>query len=82
MIDATDSLFHKYDIDHRFSANDICHMHKIWLGDIYEWAGCYRSVNISKDDFAFAMAARIHGLMDQFEKNQLDKYTPCNFSDR
>jgi cell filamentation protein len=24
---------------HRFTAADICRMHKIWLGGIYEWAG-------------------------------------------
>jgi len=57
-------------------------MHKVWLGDIYEWAGKYRTVNISKDDFTFAMAAHIPRLMDQFENNQLAKCTPCNFSDR
>ena len=82
LIKATDALFHEYDVDHKFNAGDICHMHKVWLGDIYEWAGNYRSVNISKGDFSFAMAAQIPKLMDQFEKDQLAKYTPCNFSDR
>lgn len=82
LIKATDALFHEYDAGHQFSAEDICHMHKVWLGDIYEWAGKYRTVNISKGDFSFAMAAQIPKLMDQFEKDQLAKYTPCNFSDR
>lgn len=39
LIKATDALFHEYDADHQFNADDICHMHKVWLGDIYEWAG-------------------------------------------
>jgi len=82
LIVATDALFHEYDANHQFNADDICHMHKVWLGDIYEWAGQYRSVNIIKDDFAFAMVAQIPKLMDQFEKDQLAKFTPCNFSDR
>jgi len=82
LIKATDALFHEYDADHQFSADDICHIHKVWLGDIYEWAGQYRSVNISKDDFAFAMAAQIQKLMTQLENEQLTKYTPCNFSER
>ena len=82
LIKATDALFHEYDADHQFSADDICHMHKVWLGDIYEWAGQYRSVNISKGDFSFAMAAQIPKLMAQFEKEQLAKYTPCIFSNR
>jgi cell filamentation protein len=48
LVKATDALIHEYGTDHRFCADDICHMHQIWLGDIYEWAGKYRSINISK----------------------------------
>lgn len=79
---ATDALIHEYDMEHRFTAEDICHMHQVWLGDIYEWAGRYRSVNISKDDFSFAMAAQIPKLMQRFETDKLAKYTPCNFQNR
>ena len=79
LIKATDALFREYDADHRFSAGDVCHMHKIWLGGIYEWAGHYRSVNISKDEFTFAIAAQVQKLMGQFEAEQLRKYTPCTF---
>lgn len=82
LIKATDALFHEYDADHQFSADDICHMHKVWLGDIYEWAGQYRSVNICKGDFSFAMAMQIPTLMAQFEVGQLAKYTPCKYQDR
>jgi cell filamentation protein len=79
LIKATDALFHEYDANHQFSADDVCHMHKLWLGDIYEWAGNYRSVNISKDEFTFAMAAQVPKLMGQFEAEQLRRYTPCKF---
>jgi cell filamentation protein len=41
--------------EHRFSAADTCTIHREWLGDVYEWAGQYRQVNISKDGFSFAM---------------------------
>ena len=82
LIRATDLLFHEYDQEHQFTAKDICHMHKVWLGSIYVWAGEYRRVNISKDDFTFAMAAQIPKLMDQFESEQLTKYTPCNYTKR
>ena len=37
---------------------------------------------VNKGDFSFAMAAQIPKLMDQFEKDPLAKYTPCNFPDR
>ena len=68
-----------FDINHRFTASDICKMHKIWLGNIYEWAGRYRQVNVSKGDFHFAAAAQVPKLMTEFEKGILYEYTPCHF---
>ncbi|NVL89568.1 MAG: Fic family protein [Desulfobacterales bacterium] len=78
----TDIFIREYDQEHQFSATDICSFHKTWLGEIYEWAGRYRNVNITKDDFTFAMAAQIPKLMEQFEQNQLARYTPCIFKNR
>ena len=77
--DAVDKLIGIYDKDHRFTAADIRSMHKIWLGDIYEWAGEYRQVNVSKGDFHFAAAKQVSLLMGSFEKDFLRKHTPCNF---
>ena len=71
-----------YDDAHRFIAADICKLHKNWLGEIYEWAGAYRQVNISKGGFPFAAAARVPVLMAEFEKAVLTRYTPCIFKDR
>ena len=34
-------------------------MHKVWLGRIYEWAGDYRQVNLTKGSFSFAAARQI-----------------------
>ncbi|MDA8340375.1 MAG: Fic family protein [Nitrospiraceae bacterium] len=76
---ATDNLIGIYDKDHCFTAADIRTMHKIWLGDIYEWAGEYRQVNVSKGDFHFATAKQVPLLMNGFEKEFLRKHTPCNF---
>jgi len=70
----------KYDISHRFTAKDICAMHKAWLGSIYSWAGKYRAVNISKDGFSFAAAQHIPSLMQELEKGALREFTPCRFS--
>jgi cell filamentation protein len=82
LVKATDRLIREYDQEHQFTAADICYLHKTWLGTIYEWAGRYRKINITKDDFPFAMAAQIHKLMEQFERNQLTRYTPCKFKNR
>ena len=68
-----------YDANHRFTATDICNIHKIWLGNVYEWAGKYRHVNIIKGNFHFAAAAHLPKLMNEFEEWILRKYTPCHF---
>lgn len=79
---ATDILVREYDREHEFNTEDICHFHKTWLGNVYEWAGRYRRVNITKDNFTFAVVDRIPDLMMQLEQNQLRKYTPCVFEAR
>lgn len=76
---ATDNLIGIYDKDHRFTAADIRAMHKIWLDNIYEWAGEYRQVNVSKGDFHFAAAKHVPLLMSELQKGPLHKHTPCNF---
>ncbi len=74
-----DKLVRIYDQNHRFTEADLRKMHEIWLGKIYEWAGDYRQVNISKGNFTFAAANRVPLLMTEFEKGTLRKHTPCNF---
>lgn len=76
------ALVAEYNETHRFTADDVRKIHQRWLGDIYEWAGAYRQVNVSKGEFPFAAAARVPLLMQAFEKDVLAKYTPCNFPSR
>ena len=78
----TDQLTEIYDQDHRFTAADISTMHKKWLGTVYQWAGNYRQVTISKGGFTFALPKFIPQLMADFEKNELNRCTPCNFKNQ
>jgi len=80
--EAMDSFFRSYDRGHRFSESDLRDMHAVWLADIYEWAGAYRQVNVSKGDFPFAAAARIPELMHDFSSGVLAEHTPCTFATR
>lgn len=68
-----------FDKDHSFTASEICKIHKIWLENIYEWAGKYRQVKLSKGEFNFAFPAQVPKLMDDFEHDLLRTYTPCKF---
>ncbi len=70
-----------FDEKHQFTAEDICNIHELWLGDVYSFAGKYRTVNMAKGDFLFAPSARITDLMEILEKDFLAKYTPCNYTD-
>ncbi len=72
-----EELAEQYDKDHRFTAVDICRMHKLWLGKVSSWAGLYRRVNVKKEDFTFAAAAHIPRLMSEFEESALRRHTPC-----
>lgn len=65
--------------DQSFTVEDLCRIHRRWLGRIYSWAGKPRSVNIGKGGFDFAMSHVIPVLLDEFERRQLRKYTPCLF---
>ncbi len=69
-----------YGKNHKFTARDVCDIHKIWLARIYSWAGEYRSVNISKGNFEFAKSPHLPQLMEVYEKEILSKYTPCLYS--
>jgi cell filamentation protein len=67
-----------FDNQHQFTAEDICNIHELWLGNIYPSAGKYRTVSMSKERFLFAAPAYIEKSMIIFEKNYLAKYTPCH----
>ena len=58
-------------------SEDIKTWHRRWLGNVYEWAGDERAVNMSKGDFHFAAAAQIPQLLNKFESDYLNRYTPC-----
>jgi cell filamentation protein len=60
-----------------FTDNDICKLHRLWLGPVYAWAGEYRNVNLSKDGFMFTVAERVPHLMKEFSRSVLAVNTPC-----
>lgn len=74
---ALEVLIHQYDRNHRFTAADICKIHKIWLGEIYEWAGRYRHVDIQKGSVRFTVPQFIPQDMEDLERKFLRKFTPC-----
>ena len=49
LLSATQRLIDETRSEQRFTADDICRAHKPWLGEIYAWAGQYRSVKTVMD---------------------------------
>jgi cell filamentation protein len=74
---ALEVLINLYDRNHRFTASDICEIHKIWLGEIYEWAGRYWLVDIQKGNVRFTVPQFIPQEMEELERKYLRRYTPC-----
>ncbi len=64
--------------DQKITIQNLNEWHQRWLGNVYEWAGKYRSVNMSKGEFQFAAAHLIQKLMQEFDSKFLAAYTPCN----
>lgn len=61
----------------RVSVLHLRRWHRRWLGNVYSWAGQYRTVNMSKDGFPFAQATQLPRLMQIFDSQYLARYTPC-----
>jgi cell filamentation protein len=60
----------------RFDIALICRMHRDWLCDIYEWAGEYRTVEVSKGNMTWPPAMRVPQNMERFSREVLGRYTP------
>lgn len=76
---ALDELFGIYGSGHQFTSKDIRFMHKVWLGDLYVWAGEYRQVDMGNKAISFAPAQQVPRLMKSFETGPLHRHTPCTF---
>ena len=81
LLAVTERLIDETRVDQRFTADDIQRMHRLWLGEIYVWAGEYRQLNVSKGGFMFAAASQRPRPMDQLERGPLSEYTPCSFAE-
>jgi cell filamentation protein len=65
----------------RFTASLIREMHRAFPGNIYEWAGEYRLVDLSKGDFMWPPATLVSQNMATLEEGALRSLTPCRPGD-
>ena len=76
LVEAQEHYLDRIDTETEFTAELICQMHHDWLGEIYPWAGQYRTVEMSKGGFAWPPAHRVSENMAQFEAKHLRQNTP------
>lgn len=81
LVRAQEAYLDRITEDTTFTATLICEMHRDWLGEIYAWAGSYRTVDVSKEGFTWPPAFRVPDNMARLEENLLLKHTPCRPGD-
>jgi len=77
----TQLYFSRVSPETAFTADFVRAMHGDWLGGIYQWAGKYRTVEVSKAGFVWPPAVRVPENMRDFEAKVLRKFTPCRPAD-
>ncbi len=61
----------------RFTAETLRSMHRAWLGDLYQWAGEYRTVEMEKGGFRWPSAYLVAQNMAALEQVLLHRHTPA-----
>lgn len=64
--------------DRRLTVDDLKAWHRQWLGNVYDWAGEERGVDMSKEGFLFAPVLQLPRLPHCFENDCLTRFTPCD----
>jgi cell filamentation protein len=77
LVKAQESYLHRVTPETRITAKYLCDMHRYWLGDIYDWAGKYRNVEVEKEGFRWPPARLLQRHMYTLESGLLRSNTPC-----
>lgn len=52
----------------------LCQWHRVWLGNVYSWAGQSRTVDMSKPNIRFASPVQIPKLAEKYEAQYLSRF--------
>ncbi len=62
LVEAYKQAATNYSENHAFTDADVRDLHNFFLGKVYEWAGRYRTVDLSSEDIRFCHAAFIQNV--------------------
>jgi cell filamentation protein len=74
---AQEAYLDRVGADTPFTAALIGQMHRDWLGELYAWAGTYRTVELAKAGFSWPPARLVEQNMLTYERTVLAPKTPC-----
>lgn len=77
LIRAQSDFLEQVTAETQFTANGLRSMHRLWLGELYEWAGEYRTVEMEKGGFRWPPAHLVAQNMAALEQGLLRRHTPC-----
>lgn len=77
LVQLYDTVIDSMQVDQQITVADLCEWHRRWLGNVYVWAGQYRTVNMGKGDFQFAASGQIPRLIEKLDSEILALHTPC-----
>jgi len=69
-------------VDGNLDIKTIYEWHRKWLGNVYQWAGELRVVNMGKGGFEFASALQISSLLEDFNKSLLNNSSELESLDK
>ena len=72
-----EDILRSTEADKVITVANVCEWHRRWLGNVYVWAGKYRTLNMGKGGFQFAASGQVPRLMDKLDKEVLSVRTPC-----
>lgn len=75
-------LFDDNRLNGQVDVDSISEWHRKWLGNIYQWAGELRLVNMGKEGFEFASALQVPHLLKEFDRSLLSKSEALEKFDR
>lgn len=75
LIAAYDQAALAYSEAHCFTAGDIRRLHRLFMGNLFEWAGSYRRIDLVSGEIRWCHAAHIDGEMRRFGR-RLTALTP------
>ncbi|MBU2259862.1 Fic family protein [Patescibacteria group bacterium] len=71
---AYELLFEEVRSDTPMTTELVLHVHEVVFGELYEWAGRWRTVTISKPGVTWPPPDYLDEVMEEFEQNILKKY--------